>query len=264
MIMRKTFIILTACLSFSIPCICPAADEPHVVLITIDGFPAFMFWDAQTPIPRIRKLAAEGVASEGLRISNPTVTWPNHTTLITGVRAARHSVLFNGILLRGGPGLPVRIDSKRDKAELVAIPTLFDVLHEQGYRTAAIDWPCTRNCDALEDNFPDVLGHLLHTTPRLRKELLAEGILTNETDAAFESLGGTQHDEIWTKTACLVIQRRKPHLLLLHLLNTDGVHHRYGPQSPPSYRALGLADGFVGQVLDSLDAANLRKNTTVL
>src|SRR5206468_12748748 len=78
MIMLKAFIILTACLSFSIPCICPAADEPHVVLITIDGFPAFMFWDAQTPIPRIRKLAAEGVASEGMRISNPTVTWPNH------------------------------------------------------------------------------------------------------------------------------------------------------------------------------------------
>jgi len=263
MIIRKTLFILTVGLSLLIAGLCRGADEPHVVLITIDGFPAYMFWDPKTPIPRIRELAAEGVASEGLRICNPTVTWPNHTTLVTGVSAAKHWVLFNGVLLRAGPGLPVKIDDKCDKAELVSVNTIFDVLHEHGYRTAAIDWPCTLKSDALEDNFPDVPDHLLHTTPRLRQELMAEGILTNETDASFEALGGTQHDEIWTKAACLVLQRRKPHLLLLHLLNTDGVHHRYGPQSPPSYRALGLADGFVGQVLDALKAAGIRQNTTV-
>jgi predicted AlkP superfamily pyrophosphatase or phosphodiesterase len=68
---------------------------------------------------------------------------------------------------------------------------------------------------------------------------------------------------VWTKAACLVIQRRKPHLLLLHLLNTDSVQHRYGPESPASYRALGLADGCVGQVLDALTAAGIGKSTTV-
>jgi predicted AlkP superfamily pyrophosphatase or phosphodiesterase len=222
-----------------------------------------MFWDPQASIPRIRELASEGVASEGMRVCNPTVTWPNHTTLVTGVRAAKHSVLFNGVLVRPGAGLPVRIDEERDKAELVSGETIFDVLHEHGYRTAAIDWPCTRNSEALEDNFPDVPDHLAHTTPRLRRELLAEGVLTNETDAVFERLGGTQHDEIWTRAACLALERRKPHLLLLHLLNTDGVHHLYGPQTPPSYRALSLADGYVGQVLEALDRAGIRQNTTV-
>src|SRR5437870_5181082 len=81
--------------------LCRAIDDRHVVLITLDGFAAYMFWDAKTPIPKIRQLAAEGVASEGMRVSNPTVTWPNHTTLVTGVRAAKHSVLYNGILERG-------------------------------------------------------------------------------------------------------------------------------------------------------------------
>ena len=99
--------------------------------------------------------------------------------------------------------------------------------------------------------------------PRLRQELVATGVLKDETDAAFGGLNGTEHDEVWTKAACLVIQRRKPHLLLLHLLNTDSVHHRYGPQSPSSYRALGLADGYVGQVLDALETAGIRSNTTV-
>jgi predicted AlkP superfamily pyrophosphatase or phosphodiesterase len=179
------------------------------------------------------------------------------------VRPARHSVLFNGTLMRGGAGLPVRIEEERDKAQLVAGTTLFDLLHKHGYRTAAIDWPCTSNSDALDDNFPDVPNHLSHTTPRLREELLAAGVLTNGTDAAFESLGGPEHDEIWTRAACLVIERRKPHLLLLHLLNTDGVQHRYGPQSPPSYRAFRLADGYVARVLQALDAAGMRERTSV-
>jgi predicted AlkP superfamily pyrophosphatase or phosphodiesterase len=61
-----------------------------------------------------------------------------------------------------------------------------------------------------------------------------------------------------------VIAKRKPHLLLFHLLNTDGIHHRYGPQTPASYTGLALADMHVGQVLDALDRAGLRPKTTVL
>jgi len=240
-----------------------ATQDRHVVLITIDGFPAYMFWDPQTPIPTIRQLAAQGAVAEGLRVANPAVTWPNHTTLVTGVHPATHSVLFNGILRRGEAAEPVKIESKLDKSDLVKSPALFDILHSNGYRTAAIDWPCTRNSDALDDNFPDTPDHLLHTTPRLLHELLEQNILTNETDASFNQLGGTGHDDVWTKAACLVIQRRKPHLLLLHLLNTDSVHHRYGPQTTSSYRALGLADAHVREVLNALDAAGIRSNTTV-
>jgi len=250
-------------LSLMVTWLCHAADERHVVLITIDGFPARMFWDAKTPIPRIRQLAAEGAAAEGLRISNPTVTWPNHTTLVTGMRAARHSVLYNGVLLRDGPGLPVKVDPKRDRVELVAVPTLYDRLHEAGLRTAAINWPCTRNSTSLDDDFPDVPDNVLHTTPRFRQELMTEHILADESGASFRALTGPGRDEVWTKAACQVVRVRRPHLLLFHLLNTDGIHHRYGPESPASYTALALADFYVGKVLDAVAAAGIGTNTTI-
>jgi predicted AlkP superfamily pyrophosphatase or phosphodiesterase len=242
-----------------------AEVEPdrHVVLITIDGFPASMYWDAKTPIPHLRNLATEGLAAEAMRVSNPTVTWPNHTTLLTGLRAEKHSVLFNGILQLPGPGLPVKVDPKRDKSELVAVPTLFDVLHEHGYRTAAIDWPCTRNSTAIDDDFPDTPDSLLYTTPRLRQELVDLHILPDQTDASFRNLTGPGRDDVWTKAACHVIEVRKPHLLVLHLLNTDGIHHRYGPRSAASYTALALADFYVGQVLQALDRAGIRAQTSV-
>jgi arylsulfatase A-like enzyme len=245
------------------PCPSQAAEDSHAVLITIDGFPARMFWDPKTPIPRIRQLAAAGTVAEGMRISNPTVTWPNHTTLVTGVRAAKHSVLYNGLLLREGPGSPVKVDAKRDKGDLVAVPTLYDVLHQAGLRTAAINWPCTRNSNSLDDDFPDVPDNVLHTSPRLRHELVEQHILPDETDASFRAIGQPARDGVWTRSACYVIGARRPHLLLFHLLNTDGVHHRYGPESPQSYAALGRADAFVGELLDALDATGIRTNTTV-
>ena len=243
--------------------LCHAADNHHVVLITLDGFPARLFWEPRAPIPRIRQLAAEGAAAEGLRVSNPTVTWPNHTTLVTGTRASKHSVLYNGVLVREAPGQPVTIDPRRDKTELVAVPTIYDQLHQAGFRTAAIDWPCTRNSATLDDDFPDSPESVLHMTPRLRQELIDQHVLPDATEASFEALTGPGHDDIWTKAACQVIRARQPHLLLFHLLNTDGTHHRYGPGSPASYTALALADFYVGEVLDALETAGIRKDTTV-
>ena len=241
-----------------------AADlERHVILITIDGFPASFFWDSKIPLPHLRELAKAGVAAEGIHVSDPTITWPNHTTLVTGVRPERHSVLFNGILRRKGPGEPVHVDEQTDKSELVAVPNLFDVLHEQGLRTAAIDWPCTRNSPAIDDNFPDAPQNLLHTTARLRQELIAREVLASDNDKAFQALSGPGRDDVWTEAACQVIRERKPHLLALHLLNTDGIQHRYGPGTPASATALRLADAYVGQVLQAVEQAGLGPSTTI-
>lgn len=241
-----------------------APGQRHVILITIDGFPASMLADPKTHIPNIRELAARGSVAKGMRVSNPSVTWPNHTTLVTGVRAEKHSVLYNGILTRQGPDVPVAVDPKRTKEDLVAVPTVYDFLHGKGFRTAAINWPSTRGAKTLDDDFPDVPDSIQHSTPRLRQELIEKRILHNDKDTDFRSLVAPARDEIWTAAAVHVINHRQPNLLLFHLLNIDGTHHRYGPQSPASYTALALADVHVGKILDALDAAGIRSNTTIL
>jgi len=241
----------------------PASTNHHVILITVDGLAGYYLSDPQAPIPTLRKLAAEGAAAEGMRVSNPTVTWPNHTTLVTGVRPDKHSVLFNGLLTRPGPGQPVRIDGSRDQSELVAVPTLYDQLHRAGYRTANINWPCTRGSTTLDDNFPDVLEQVSHLTPRLRDELVAAGILGDAKDATFRALSAAARDQIWTASAAHLIRAHHPNLLLFHLLITDTIQHRYGPQSPAAYTAIALADAHLAEVLRALDAAGIRDQTTV-
>ena len=159
-----------------------AADR-HVVIISVDGLAAYLLDDPKAPLPTIRKLAREGaVVDGGMRVSNPSVTWPNHTTLVTGVRPEMHEVLANGVLVRGGIGVPVFVDPKKEKDDLVRVPTLFDVAHAAGLTTADVNWPCARSAKSLDDSFPDAPEAVTHMTPRLRKELIKLGLLADATD----------------------------------------------------------------------------------
>lgn len=238
--------------------------DRHVVVICVDGLPGWLFDDPNASMPAIRALAAKGVRAEGMIVSNPSVTWPNHTSMTTGVRPERHGVLFNGVLERGGPGLPVKVDPRKDKKDLVHVETIYDVLKERGLTTASINWPCTRNAAGVEDNFPDVPESFDHTTPRLVAELKAAGIVTDAEIQGFAKLSTPARDRIWTQAACHVIRKRKPNLVLFHPLNVDAVHHRYGPQSPAGYTAVAYADTLVRQVVDAIDEAGIRERTTIL
>src|SRR5207249_5568101 len=77
-------------------------------------------------------------------------------------------------------------------------------------------------------------------------------------------LSAAGRDQIWTAAAAHVIQTRRPNLLLFHLLVTDTLQHRYGPQSPAAYAALALADANVAQLLRAVQAAGITGQTTVI
>ena len=242
-----------------------AKAQRHVVVISIDGFAAALVDDPKVPLPNIRRLAREGCMVEGgMTVSDPSVTWPNHTTLITGMKPGRHGVLANGVLVRGGIDVPVQIDPYRDQSDLVKVPTVADVAHAAGLRTAEINWPCTRNSKSFDDQFPDVPDALAYTTPRLRTELIEKGFLQDETQVTFRKASVVGLDYVWTEAACHVIRERKPHLTLVHLLNNDATHHRRGAQTQDSYTANAYADMCVARILNAIDEAGMRESTTVI
>src|SRR5262249_45105813 len=147
-----------------------------VVMILIDGLPAYLLDDPQASLPVIRSLAQTGAAAAGgMRVSDPSITWPNQTTLVTGSYPDRHGVLLNGGLERRGAGELVKYFESRSQQELVRVPLLFDILKRAGQTSAAINWPCTRGSTSIDDNFPDVPDALAHTTPRLKDELAHRG-----------------------------------------------------------------------------------------
>ncbi len=242
----------------------PAKGQPSVVLITLDGLPATFLRDPAVSLPNLRRLAQQGVAAEGMIVANPSVTWPNHTTLITGVYPATHGVLFNGVLQRPGLGLPPKTEAKKDGRELVAVPTLFDFAKHAGLATAGINWPCTRNIESVDDNMPDVPEFFESSTPGLINDLKQNQILTEELIKNFYKYSGTIRDDMWTAAATYIIRHRMPQFMTIHLLNVDGVHHKYGPRTPGGDAAVAYIDTCLGRILDAIESSGNAGNTTII
>src|SRR5438067_2448224 len=94
---------LVAFLAFA--CALSAADKNrHVIVVSLDGFPAHTLRDTNVPFPVLRRLMAEGASAEAMKPVNPTVTWPNHTAIVSGVNVAAHGVIYNGLPVRPGVG----------------------------------------------------------------------------------------------------------------------------------------------------------------
>ena len=130
------------------------SSSRHVVLISLDGFPSWALDDPYLSVPTLRKLAANGALAKGMRPVNPTVTWPNHTTLISGVTPAKHGVLYNGLLKRDS-GLPPRVEPWLPRDEMVHAPTLYDVAHKRGMTTAQVDWVAIMSAPTITWEFPE-------------------------------------------------------------------------------------------------------------
>lgn len=239
-----------------------AASQRHVILVSLDGFPAWLWRDPALSVPNLRKLAAEGASAEAMTVSNPSITWINHTTLVTGVTPRRHGVLFNGLLVRQGNDKPPKLEQWADKDRMVFAPTLYDLAHEAGLTTAESDWVAVTRAKTIRWSFPE----LPKTAGIVEQEMIAAGILTPEQIGWMQFGPGRKniawHDEIWTKAACFMFERHKPNLLLYHVLNTDLTHHTYGPASHASYTALAYADRLVGDLVKAVDESGLRAKTT--
>ncbi|HEY2013814.1 MAG TPA: ectonucleotide pyrophosphatase/phosphodiesterase [Bryobacteraceae bacterium] len=216
--------------------------------------------DPNIPLPVLRKLIAEGAVADAIKPINPTVTWPNHTALITGVDATVHGVIYNGLPVRPGEGKPLRVEPWVPKSELVQARTVYDAAHEAGLTTAEVDWVAIYHAASINWSFAEVP----HAEGELEREMLAAGVMTQDEIQSFPKAPITQKDEIWTRAAVHIIEKHKPNLLLMHLLTTDSVQHAYGAKSLAASTAFILADRQVQRILDAIDRAGLRSQTTVL
>ncbi len=227
------------------------------MVISLDGFPAYALNDPRLPIPTLRKLAREGAAAIAMQPINPTVTWPNHTTMVTGVDASRHQVLFNGLLTRNpaarGPSDgPIAIEPWRNKDLLVHAETVYDVAYQAGLTTAQVDWVAIYGASTINWAFPEQPD----PDGLIETELIKAGVVTKDQLAKFDDSSPAWQDEIRTDAAVEILKRYKPNLMLVHLLCLDDINHQYGPMSDASLEAMAFLDDRVKQISDTLTSSH--------
>jgi predicted AlkP superfamily pyrophosphatase or phosphodiesterase len=240
----------------------PRTDE-HVILVTIDGFAARYWHDESLPLPNLRRLARAGSTADAMTVSNPSITWINHTTLVTGVTPRRHGVLYNGLLTRQGPDLPPKIEPWVDKDRMLFAPTVYDLAYRAGLTTAEVDWVVVTRPGTITWSFPEIPS----IEGRVEQEMIGAGLLRPEQIGWFHGRNRKNmawQDETWTQAACFIFEKHRPNLLLYHLLNTDSIQHQYGPGSAAGYTALAFADRQVGDLLRVVERSPIRDKTTVI
>jgi predicted AlkP superfamily pyrophosphatase or phosphodiesterase len=237
-----------------------AADRTrHVIVVSLDGFPAYALRDANVPFPVLRRMMAEGASADGMLPVNPTVTWPNHTAIISGVNVASHGVIYNGLPTRPGIGKALKVEPWVPKTELVQARTVYDAAHDAGLTTAEVDWVAIYKPPTINWSFPEQPS----LDGRIEKEMLAAGAVTEDEIRNWNKTNNLMHDDVWTRAAAFIIEKHKPNLLMYHLLLTDSVQHSYGAKSLASNSALMLADRQLQRILDAVDRAGLRDSTTI-
>lgn len=198
------------------------ASPPPVVMISLDGFRPDYLDRGLTPT--LSRLAREGV-SASMRPSYPSLTFPNHYTLVTGLRPDRHGIVENTMI---DPVLGRFTLSDRAAVEdgrWWGGEPLWLTLERRGLRSASIFWPGTEG---------PIEGIQPHWWSRFEASITLDARVERVLD--------------WL--ALPVAQR--PRLVLLYIEHLDSAGHRHGPDSPEVDIALAQVDAAVARLVEGL------------
>jgi predicted AlkP superfamily pyrophosphatase or phosphodiesterase len=238
---------------------------PLLIMLSIDGLRADFVDDPTLDLPALRGLIARGARAQRMTPVFPTVTWPCHTSIVTGVSPARHGILGNLVFDRAS-GQVVEHYGDRTRAPVLA-PTLWDHLHARGERTAGVCWPKTRGVAAVADNIPEFYEQELfnrYASRPLWTELAQNGLPVDRYGPWSKSHAlGPMQDWLTLEAARHILAVRPPRLMLLHFLTLDSFQHDHGVGSPEARWALLQMDALLGRLLATL-AEHGRIETTTL
>jgi predicted AlkP superfamily pyrophosphatase or phosphodiesterase len=227
------------------------SPERHVIIVSIDGLRPEFYLDEMWAAPELRALVQAGSHARAAEGVFPTVTYPNHATIATGVRPARHGVLSNTIPTAAG----TRGRWYEEASDLRAFP-IWEWVRAAGLTTAAVSWPVTAG--ARIDLLVPERDYYVQKNP-------LERLYADSTAGIFDRLGVTPSPEMFkdivrwdaflTETASAIVRQARPHLLLLHLVQTDYFQHRFGREAAEVKAAVARADAHIGTLRRALAEA---------
>jgi len=223
---------------------------PLLVLISVDGLRPDYVTAADAHgcnIPNLRRFLKEGTYAEGVQGVVPTVTYPSHTTLVTGVWPVKHGILANGTFD------PLRKNQEGWYwyTEDIRVPTLWDAWTQAGRTTASIQWPATVGA-RINWNIPEFWRADTPEDAKLLRAVSTPGLLAEAQAELGEYRGGIdtspEGDENRGRYAQWILEKKRPALLTLHLTALDHIEHETWPFSEEAVAVLERLDAVIGNL----------------
>ncbi len=240
------------------------APQParHLVLISFDGLMPASYMEPQRlglAIPDLLWLKTHGVYASGVRGVLPTLTFPSHTTLVTGANPARHGIEANLLFdpyERNSGGWTWYAEDLRAR-------TLWDVARTSGMTSATLFWPVTvgARSDWNIPAFWRIGGG--EDTIKLLRALATPGLLDEVEKATGPFVSEGMRDAQRARIALAVMLEHRPNVLTLHLTDLDDAQHANGPETPLALAKLESTAAAIGVLIDGLRKGGLLESTTI-
>jgi predicted AlkP superfamily pyrophosphatase or phosphodiesterase len=231
-----------------------------LLLISIDGMRPDYVLKADEhglKIPHLRRLLKEGAHATGVRGVLPTVTYPSHTTILTGVWPVKHHIYSNVLF----DPLDRNLAGWMWYAEDIAVPTLWQAASKAGLVVGSVSWPVSVAAPGIAYNVPeywrapkmpgeDIKLLRAISTPGLIAEIEKQAgpYVTDLDDAA-------HGDRQRTNYAIAILKKKHAQFMTVHLASLDHLEHGYGPFSPEANSTLEQIDGQVGELEEAAGGA---------
>jgi predicted AlkP superfamily pyrophosphatase or phosphodiesterase len=224
-----------------------ATPAHKLIIISIDGLDSRFFRDADRlhiKIPTLRRMAASGIVADVIGMA-PTLTWPSHAIIATGLPPDQ-----NGVPDNDKPGKPD--DHYWLERDLKATP-LWRAATEKGLRTATIYWPSTVgahddfNCPEYWKGHPDTAIPFDEITAKCTPGLIDR---ISKWDNSF--LAPLWDDAIGIDVMRYLLTHEKLDLIMLHLPELDAEQHETGALSIYARKALENDDELLGVALQKM------------
>jgi alkaline phosphatase D len=205
-------------------------SKPYVILVSLDGFR--YDYAKRYHAEHLLALAAEGAsAPEGMLPAFPSITFPNHYTIVTGLYPEHHGIVANSFYDPARRETYSYRDSKTvtDGTWYGGTP-LWVLAEQQGMRSASFFW--------------------------VGSEADIQGVRPSyylKFDSSFPNGKRVEQVLAWLR----LTPEQRPHFITLYFSDTDTAGHAYGPESAQVAAAVHELDGEIGKLMDGVKESKL-------
>jgi predicted AlkP superfamily pyrophosphatase or phosphodiesterase len=218
--------------------------KPHVLLVSLDGFkPEFL---DRFDLPNLRRIAERGTRARYMLAVFPTLTFPNHFSLVSGVHPETHGLVANSFWdPERREGYSLSSDAVTDGTWYLAEP-IWVTAERQGMVAACFFWPGSEAAIRPTGAGDDAPG----IRPTIWNRY--DGSIPNETRV--------QTVLEWLRLP----DDRRPHLVTLYFSELDSAQHA-GPIDAPEVEAAAQSlDRAMGLLLDGIEGLDVRDRLYVI
>jgi predicted AlkP superfamily pyrophosphatase or phosphodiesterase len=252
---RRLFAVILVTLASAVAVVSAARPQgrpepPLLVMISIDGLRPDYITAADAhgaKVPNLRRFMKEGTYADGVQGVVPTVTYPSHTTLITGVWPAKHGILANATF----DPLRKNAEGWYWYSEDIKVPTLWDAAANAGRTTASVQWPVSVGAH-VNWVIPEFWRASTPEDAKLLRAVSTPGLLVEAQQELGPYCGGIETtvdaDKTRGRYAQWILEKKHASLLTLHLIALDHIEHETSPFSAEAIATLEELDGVIGEV----------------